>query len=89
MQTITSNADSFGNGLISVGLQNRRPLPWMARQAECPRLQAGRCRQPLAVWQRMAPLEKHRYGGACRGRRHAYGHNASFTSMVESFSLSQ
>jgi len=49
MQTITSNADGFGNGLISVGLQNRRPLPWMARQAECPRLQAGRCRQPLAV----------------------------------------
>lgn len=32
---------------------------------------------------------KHRYGGACRGRHHAYGHNASFTSMVESFSLSQ
>lgn len=57
MQTITSNADSFGNGLISVGLQNQRPLPWMARQAEYPRLQAGRCRQPLAVWQRMAPLE--------------------------------
>lgn len=49
MQTITSNADGFGNGLISVGLQNRRPLPWMARQAEYPRLQAGRCRQPLAV----------------------------------------
>lgn len=49
MQTITFNADSFGNGLISVGLQNRRPLPWMARQAEYPRLQAGRCRQPLAV----------------------------------------
>lgn len=57
MQTITSNADSFGNGLISVGLQNRRPLPWMARQTEHPRLQAGRCRQSLAVWQRMAPLE--------------------------------
>lgn len=49
MQTITSNADSFGNMLISVGLQNRRPLPWMARQAEYPRLQAGWCRQPLAV----------------------------------------
>ena len=49
MQTIASNADSFGNGLISVGLQNQRPLPWMARQAEYPRLQAGRCRQPLAV----------------------------------------
>lgn len=46
MQTITSNADSFGNMLISVGLQNRRPLPWMARQAEYPRLQAGWCRQP-------------------------------------------
>ena len=41
MQTITSNADSFGNGLISVGLQNQRPLPWMARQAEYPRLQAA------------------------------------------------
>ena len=41
MQTITSNADSFGNGLSSVGLQNRRPLPWMARQAEYPRLQAA------------------------------------------------
>ena len=56
MQTITSNADSFGNVLISVELQNRRPLPWMAgqaeyprRQAEYPRRQAGRCRQPLAV----------------------------------------
>lgn len=41
MQTITSNADSFGNGLISVGLQNRRLLPWTARQAEYPRLQAS------------------------------------------------
>lgn len=84
MQTITSNADSFGNGLISVGLQNRRPLPWMARQAEYPRLQAapGRLTENGAAG-------KHRYGGACRGRRHAYGHNASFTSMVESFSLSQ
>ena len=49
MQTITSNADSFGNVLISVGLQNRRPLPWTARQAEYPKLQAGRCRRPLAV----------------------------------------
>lgn len=49
MQTITTNADSFGNVLISVGLQTRCPLPWMARQAEYPRLQAGRCRQPLAV----------------------------------------
>lgn len=44
MQTITSNADSFGNVLISVGLQNRRPLPWTARQAgipSCRRVGAG------------------------------------------------
>ena len=88
MQTITSNADSFGNVLISIGLQNRRPLPWWRGKRSAPgcrRVGAGSPWPSDREWRRW----KHRYGGACRGRRHAYGHNASFTSMVESFSLSQ